>query len=195
MIETSPTLLARVKDRTDHSAWSRFDGLYRPLVARWVRASGVPRGDVEDLAQDILIAVVKAIGNGFEYDREKGKFRQYLSRSVRTKVIDYWRSRRRHPPHVALMGNEDPADDPNEKLWDDQYREHCLQQCLEQVRAEVDPVSWDIFLAYRVDKESAKKVASRLGMTEQAVASRAFRVIEKLRDAARGIDPDLWPGE
>jgi RNA polymerase sigma-70 factor (ECF subfamily) len=195
MIETSPTLLAKVKDMKDGVAWLRFDGLYRPLLCRWVRASGAPASAVDDIVQDVLIAVQRALSHDFAYDPAKGGFRKYLGQVVRSKVIDHFRQRKRRPPHVALLADEGPGYDPNEKLWEQQYREHVVRRCMEQVRSEVDEENWKIFLAYRVEKETAKNLAARLGISEQAVASRAFRIVERLRDLARSIDPDLWPQE
>ena len=195
MTETSPTLLVKVRDATDHTAWSRFDALYRPLITSWVRASGVPRSDVDDLVQDVLAAVQRALCQNFEYDPARGKFRQYLSRAVRSKVADCWQRRKRQPVHIEYVGEGPACDDPNDEVEERHYREYLLRQIMEQVRGEVEEENWQIFIAYRVEKQSAKSVAQRYGITDQAVANRAFRVIEKARELARSIDRDLWPGD
>lgn len=38
MEETRATLLLRIQDRADNTAWSEFDSIYRPLLTRVARA-------------------------------------------------------------------------------------------------------------------------------------------------------------
>ena len=37
MIETSPTLLEKVRDRSDHASWQRLVTVYKPVLAGWLR--------------------------------------------------------------------------------------------------------------------------------------------------------------
>ena len=36
-MDTAVSLLDRLRDGTDQAAWRRLDGLYRPLIRRWLR--------------------------------------------------------------------------------------------------------------------------------------------------------------
>ncbi len=59
--ETSESMLLRVRDPQDQSAWDRFDALYRPVVYRVARRAGWQHSDAEDLTQRVMVSVAKAI--------------------------------------------------------------------------------------------------------------------------------------
>src|SRR4051812_22907923 len=93
MIETPPSLLVRLRATSDSEAWSRLIQLYSPWVAKWIRRAGLAATDSEDLAQDVLTEVVRAMRT-FEYDPAEGMFRCWL-RTVTTNCLrKFWRKKR-----------------------------------------------------------------------------------------------------
>src|SRR6185436_8977534 len=97
---TRPSLLLRVRDVNDDAAWSQFVEIYTPLVFGYCRARGLQEGDAADVAQETLRAVAKAIGK-FEYDPQRGKFRNWLLTVVRSKLHNFLAQQQRQP---ALAG-------------------------------------------------------------------------------------------
>ena len=66
--ETRPSLLVRLRDVSQHEAWTEFVEIYEPLVYRLARKGGLQHADAQDLAQEVFVAVDKAIdrfGSGF----------------------------------------------------------------------------------------------------------------------------------
>ena len=122
---TSLSLLDRLKAaRPDASDWDRLQGIYLPLIRRWLgRVPGL--GDeAADLAQEVLVVVVREVPR-FDRRRE-GSFRAWLRQVTVNKVRTYRRQRHRRPA-VGL----DPADgflerlaDPNGDLAREWDRDH-----------------------------------------------------------------------
>ena len=70
--ETRPSLLIRVRDPADQAAWQEFVEIYRPVILRLARQKGMQAADAEDVAQEVLAAVAKAIEQR-EHDPQAGQ--------------------------------------------------------------------------------------------------------------------------
>jgi RNA polymerase sigma-70 factor (ECF subfamily) len=95
-LETRPTLLMRVRDTTDHAAWGRFVDAYTPMVFNFCRKRGLQPADAADVAQDVMKAVASALPT-FQYEPQRGRFRDWLYRVTRSKLNSFLRARRRQP--------------------------------------------------------------------------------------------------
>jgi RNA polymerase sigma-70 factor (ECF subfamily) len=82
---TRVSLLHRVRDRTDQTAWSDFVGLYYPMVYRWA-SEKLQATNAEDIASEVL----EKLFNGIEkYRRTPNKtFRGWLKAVTRNAVLD-----------------------------------------------------------------------------------------------------------
>src|SRR4051794_27022112 len=87
--DTRASLLVRLRDPRDETAWVEFVQLYAPLVYAYARKQGLQDADAADLSQDVLVAFVRSV-RGLEYDPCRGSFRNYLFTVVRHKLAD-WR--------------------------------------------------------------------------------------------------------
>ena len=55
--ETRPSLLLRLGDPSDRTAWEEFTSLYWPVIYRLARKRGLQDADAQDLAQKILLTL------------------------------------------------------------------------------------------------------------------------------------------
>ncbi|HMP60180.1 MAG TPA: sigma factor, partial [Gemmatales bacterium] len=116
MEATSLSLLQRLRQRDDDPAWQRFDRVYRPLIARWLRQARLEPADADDLAQEVMLVVVRKVAE-FEHAGRPGAFRHWLRQVVGFVLRDRWRSRqRRGETRVALGELSDQLADPNSEL-------------------------------------------------------------------------------
>ncbi len=66
--DTSLTLMLRLqKNPSDESAWSEFVERYRPMIRDWCVKWGSQNCDADDVAQDVLVRLLKAMSK-FQYD-------------------------------------------------------------------------------------------------------------------------------
>jgi len=185
---TSLSLLDRLKAaRPDASDWDRLQGIYLPLIERWLgRVPGL--GDESaDVAQEVLVVVFREVPR-FDRQRE-GSFRAWLRQVTVNKIRNYRRKRHRRPA-VGL----DPADgflerlsDPNDDLareWDRDHDRHVVEKVLAVVQPHFNPTTWAAFQRFGVDGVPARRVAEELGLSENAVILAKSRVLKRLREEA-----------
>jgi RNA polymerase sigma-70 factor (ECF subfamily) len=148
---TSLSLLDRLKvDRPEASDWNRLQGIYLPLIRRWLsRVPGL--GDESaDLTQEVLIVVFRAVPR-FDRQRE-GSFRAWLRQVTVNKIRNYRRKRHRRPA-VGL----DPADgflerlsDPHGDLareWDREHDKHVVETLLAVGSRKGSRAEWHVLKA------------------------------------------------
>lgn len=85
--ETRPSLLIRVRDPADQAAWGEFVEIYRPVILRIAQHKGMQAADAEDIAQEVLVAVAKAVEQR-EHDPKRARFRTWLHRVANNIILD-----------------------------------------------------------------------------------------------------------
>lgn len=121
MNETSLSLLAQLQESDEADSWARFARLYTPLITAWLRKYDVQNSDIDDLMQDVLLAVSKDLPR-FER-RGPGAFRGWMKGILVNRLRNFWRSRDRRP--LAVAGSDIDArlaqlDDPTSQqtqIW------------------------------------------------------------------------------
>ena len=89
---TRVTLLKRLCDNErDELSWTEFSDAYKRYIYLLIRGMKIDHHDAEDLTQASLIGIWKKIGD-YEYSPDNCKFRTWLYRIVRNKVIDHIRT-------------------------------------------------------------------------------------------------------
>jgi RNA polymerase sigma factor (sigma-70 family) len=172
MPETTPatraSLLVRLRDRHDESAWREFVDVYAALIYGYARRRGLQDADAADLMQDVLRSVADAAGR-LAYDPSRGTFRGWLYTVARNKLVNHLTARSRREQASGDSGvrerlEEQPAPD-DEPAWEQEYRQRLFEWASARVRTEVQPATWEAFKATAVDGEPAPVVAGRLKMS------------------------------
>ncbi|MFQ5474173.1 MAG: RNA polymerase sigma factor [Dehalococcoidia bacterium] len=189
MPDTPPSLLIRLRDADDHRGWQRFFEQYWRLIYSFARKCGLPPRDCEDILQEVVTEVFRAMPR-FAYDRSKGTFRAYLRTITQRKIADHLRKAARHPVqsldhHPGGNGHrplDDPASAGAEEIWERDWRRNLVQVCLDRVRQEVEPKTFQAFQLYVLEEWPAREVASFLKISTSSVYVAKSRVIQRVRD-------------
>jgi RNA polymerase sigma-70 factor (ECF subfamily) len=201
--QTRSSLITRLRDSRDEQAWRRFDQLYGPVIVRYACRRGLALADAEDVRQIVLLSLVRAMP-GFEYRRDKGRFRSYLGRAVGNAI-----QRLRAKPHrsrewltddLALLPAATEPFEPDE-AFEREWSDHHLRTAMEHLRRTVSPQSMRIF-ARLLEGASVETVADELGATSEAVRKVRLRIRERLQRQVREqiaaeerlLDAPLEPG-
>jgi RNA polymerase sigma-70 factor (ECF subfamily) len=183
METTSVTLLERVRNRRDDDAWKEFHRIYAPLIARYAHRRGLGRADAEEIAQDCMQDLARAMPN-FVYARQKGRFKAYV-KTVADHRIDRWLRRPR--PSLASQSRMDrlrPRLDP-EAAWDRLWlREHLLY-CLGVLESKSVDSTIRAFRLYALEDWPVEKVCGELDLTPNQVYLAKSRMTRRLRKAMR----------
>lgn len=184
--ETRESLLLMVRDPANTGAWEQFAGLYRPVAYRLARRRGLQDADAEDLAQQVLLAVSKAI-RGWEKDPERGTFRAWLVCVTRNAITNALT--RRAPDRGSgstsirqhLDGTPDEAEDIT-ALIEDEHERAVFRWAADRVRVEFQETTWLAFWRSAIDGATIDEVASELGKTVGAVYAARSRVMRRLSE-------------
>jgi RNA polymerase sigma-70 factor (ECF subfamily) len=183
---TSSTLLERAR-RQDPLAWGRLVDLYTPLVWRWCRRLNVKPEDTEDVCQEVMRAVHRALP-AFRRDRPGDSFRAWLRTITRRKVVDQWH--RRSPADgeggsdavSRLQGVPDPEADVTPHGDDDLELGILYRRAVRVIRGECEDRTWTAFWRVTIDDEPVEAVAAALQMSPNAVYLARSRIRKRLRE-------------
>jgi RNA polymerase sigma-70 factor (ECF subfamily) len=190
---TRPSLILRVRDVNDHAAWSQFVEIYTPLIFGYCRGRGLREGDAADVAQETMRAVVKAIGK-FEYDPQRGKFRNWLLTVAQSKLHNYLAQRQRQPELAGATTLEQKIEQASaaaqEYSWDAEYYRAIFNWAAERIRGEFQASTWQAFWQTTIDQRDGKEVAKSLGLSVGAVYVAKSRVVARLKEQIQGVDAE-----
>jgi RNA polymerase sigma-70 factor (ECF subfamily) len=188
MTPTSVSLLDRLKAAgPDASDWNRLQGIYLPLITRWLgRVPGLDE-EADDLAQEVFVVVIREIPR-FQRQRE-GSFRAWLRQVTVNKVRTHRRRRNRRPTVGvdATDGFLNSLADPNGELareWDMDHDRHVFEKLLAVVQSDFNSTTWEAFRRFAVDGLPAAVVAEELGLSVNAILQAKSRILKRLREEA-----------
>lgn len=187
-METSKTLLDRLRATDDQEAWREFDRIYRPLILHWLRRDGDAGADLEDLAQEVLAVVHREIA---AFDRQRaGSFRRWLRQVAAHRLQGYYRERASRPRAASsgvLAAVAAPADDLT-RHWEDEHNRFLISRLLGMIDTEFSPNDLRAFRRFVLDGVTpARKVAEEIGVSENVVLLAKSRVLRRLREVAEGF--------
>src|SRR5687768_8258878 len=111
MYTTPASLLYRLRQPEQTSAWDRFVELYTPLLFHWSRQLGLQDSDCAVLVQDVFLILWRKLPT-FEYDSGQS-FHAWL----KTIFLNRHRSRQRQRGPLAVdMDDHDQAAESNDHL-------------------------------------------------------------------------------
>jgi RNA polymerase sigma-70 factor (ECF subfamily) len=150
------------------------------------RLRNLEPADADDIVQDVMLAVTAHIGE-FRYDRDRGKFRQWVRRIAEAKIIDHYR--RKAAQKNAELEDVHADDRPSfDELWEEEWRLQDLHWCLDQIAADIAPRRMDAFRSYVLEGQPAREIAARLEMTEGYVYVTRYHVLQLIRKKMGQLD-------
>jgi RNA polymerase sigma-70 factor, ECF subfamily len=179
---TPVTLLQRIKEARDTTAWDDLVRLLAPLIDFWVRRTVPDANDRADIAQDVFLELSKRLP-AWEYDASRS-FRAWLRTVTRSRCVDFFRRRGR--PDAEYELSQVLADQAPDLVEQHEVRlltRSALKLLRTQVRADV----WDIFQQYVLDEEPAATVAQACGVEVNYVYLVRSRLLARLRGLLENI--------
>jgi RNA polymerase sigma factor (sigma-70 family) len=184
--ETRHTLLIRLHGGRDEQAWREFVAIYQPLIYRLIRGRGLQDADAQELTQEALVAVARAIESGTP-DFHGGSFRGWLSRIARNMMINYLT--RRRPGHQGaggsdfqrLLAEQPAAVDEHATAFDLEQKREVFRWAAEQIRGDFQATTWQAFWRTSVEGAPLAETAQALGLSIGAVYAARSRVMARLK--------------
>lgn len=175
---TRASLLSRVRNASDEAAWREFDALYHDLLIRFCRRRGLQEVDAADVVQTVMTNLVKALP-GFVYDRQRGRFRDYLYRCTGN-AIARWAAERNRPDRPNGEGPAlDKADEETD--WEAEWMAHHYRLAMKTIRKTFEPRSVEIF-DRSIAGETVAELAGAMKISEQAVHKVRQRIKARMEE-------------
>jgi RNA polymerase sigma-70 factor (ECF subfamily) len=190
-MQTSMSLLERLRTQPDEAGWRRLDDLYRPLIRHWLLRDPTLRDEADDLVQEVLAVVVRELPH---FQRERtGSFRCWLRTITWNRLQAFRQSRDHRPQLLANRSGSSPLaelEDPHSALsrqWDEEHDRHVVRRLMELIEPQFEPVTLQAFRRVVFDGAKAAEVATELGLSINAVLLAKSRVLKRLRQEGDGL--------
>ena len=180
--ETSTTLLRDITSSSAHARWGEFCARYEPMMRAYLRER-FPFVEADDVVQETLVALARALPN-YRYDpQERGFFHNYLTGILRNKALDAVRADKRIEKikDGAAMEGADPCRDARASDYRN-WRAAIFEIALQQFLAD-EPIqerTKQMFVRTEIDGETIQAVADSLGVTTQLVYRARSRCLKNL---------------
>ncbi|MBI5864697.1 MAG: sigma-70 family RNA polymerase sigma factor [Planctomycetes bacterium] len=182
---TRLSLIARVRDPANGTAWAEFEQRYRDLVQHYALARGLQFCDAEDVCQIVFFRLSKYL-RSFSYSAERGRFRSYLGAVVRNVIFE--QKARPHPRGGAVDADDDvleaapdPHADESDEAWEQEWVNHHCRTALATIRQTFEPRSVEVFEALLAGAAPANVAAER-GLSLDAVVKIRQRVRARMQE-------------
>ena len=183
---TSTTLLREIGSCAENARWSEFEARYRPMMEAFLKER-YPYLDADDVIQETLVALSRALPN-YRYDpKSTGFFRNYLTGVLRHKAVDFCRKNGREDrlrAELAALPTSAVSDE------DAEWQESVMEIAMRQVLADetIHSRTKQIFQRVAVDGAAPEEVAKAYGVSRNNVDQIKDRMIRKLRELVRGLE-------
>ncbi len=179
--DTRVSLLERLHDRADASAWVEFCAIYERAIYRLALQYGLQDADAREVSQEVLLSLSRQV-HLFDVDG-KGRFRAWLATLARHATIDQLRKNRRRSmgslPAELSAPDQQQVDDS--LRFDSETRREQFRWASELVQTQVSPANWQAFWKTAVEGVAADQVARQLKMSVGAVYVARCRTLAKIK--------------
>lgn len=191
MIPTRRSLLSRLKHWDDQKSWQDFYDIYSRLIYGVAIKTGLTEGEAEEVVQNTVLAVAKAIG-GFKYEPERCAFKTWLHTITKRQVANQFRKRQGKgcllEPLPADSGDQDgmkdipdPASLALDETWEREWELNLLQAATERVKRRISPAQFQIFEYHVLQDHTVGETARALGIGSARVYLAKHRVSAQVR--------------
>lgn len=188
MIDTRESLLDRLRLDDAHEAWREFYDLYWAAILRYARKLGLNDHQAQEVLQETMVALMRILPD-FVYDRERGKFRNFLLTIVHRKALGVIRRAARRTELPWHECPEAQTADPFQNSAAMQvealvrWREVLMEEAVRRVRedARLNVATFAVFEAYVIQRKPAEDVAREFGLKENAVYQIRNRLLRRVQ--------------
>jgi len=187
---THPSLLFRIRNASDAAAWNDFVRIYGPLIYSYCRRKSLQENDAADVAQEVLTRVSKAVRN-FEYDPNKGRFRDWLGRITHNEIIRFLQSKGQRNKNLSDGHPLDLPSGTSASAWDEHFQAALLESALQRIQQEFETETWNAFRAVWIENQTPTQAAEALGIGVEKTYIAKSRVLKRLRSELLRLCEDM----
>ena len=189
--ETRESLILRLKNNQDDTSWEQFVVHYRPYICAVARNLGIAEDDIDDIAQQVTLKAWEKLPE-FDYNRNFGRFKNWLAQVVRNIVMSYNRGLQREQNKLENFSQnlEEMQDSEFEELAERQWKLTIGEMAWENIK---DRFSEDAVSCFELLNAGLKnkEIAARLNLKENTVAVFKKRIVSSLQKEILQLEASL----
>lgn len=190
---TRQTLLIKIRDQYDDSAWEEFISFYRPYVYRVVQnLQNINSIDRDDIIQEVMLIAWKKLPE-FTYCPEKGRFRSWLSTVAQRAAYAHWKKKQKGEFFDGAVKAEELEKGMSpeiEKLCQEEWEQHIADTAWANISDKFEPQILEAFQKL-ASGEKGDAVAQELGLSQNSVYVYKKRVMAALQKEIAYLDDEL----
>lgn len=196
-LSTSSTLLIRLRDLNDATAWQEFVERYTPRIYAWCRRYQLQESDASDITQEVLTKLLKAM-RSFEYRADRGSFRGWLKTVTNNAIRDFLSGRSeldRGSGDTVVQGHLSAIQAPDAladlaKTIEAEAEFELLLIAEAKIRLRVQPQTWRAYELTAKQQRKPAEAAAEIGMPISEVYVARSRVIKLLKEEVNRLNGD-----
>jgi RNA polymerase sigma factor (sigma-70 family) len=208
-IQTSPSLLDRLKKGDDAASWQEFYRVYGKLARDFAIQAGLTDTEADEVMQETAIAMARHLPE-YRYDPKVCRFKTWLLNQASWRIKDQLKKRAREGRHIGGSqpgGKPEPGSDtvrtatvnrvpdPNatnlDALFEVEWRKNLLDTALERLKGKFSLKQVQMFDLNVVKEWPAGEVAKSLGVTVANVYVTKHRISAALKREIKQLEAQL----
>ncbi len=191
---TRASLILRI-GQGDPEAWRQWFGIYLPEIEKWARRFGIRADDVESVVSDVCTKVYLG-AKKFVYDKDKGRYRDYLKKIGHNAAADWRTTKSRQPmtnghseefDPISMVADEAAGDSLCEVVIG-RERVELFQQAEQQTRNESSELEWQAYHQSDHLNKEPLEIAASLGIKIGNYYTCKSRFIDRLEKNFKELD-------
>ena len=178
---TRSSVLKAVADTENAAAWNRLFDLYAGFVFSMARHKGLKPEDADDIVQVVFADLARNLPT-FKYDREKGRFRSYLTGLVNWRVVDRLKASKRDAELKANFWEEAKAAGGDDDFSEREWQAAAMEEALRRIKPDVRPEHYAAFVASAVEGQDTDVVIKLYGISRDSLYQIRKRLTLKLHE-------------
>ena len=189
---TSKSLLCKLKERYDESAWEEFAATYRGYIYRIIVNLDIDKHDAEDLLQTVMLKLWQRLPD-LDYNPEKGRFRYFIVRITKNYVYKFL-NREGRKKSVITPGEdlvESSTLEPEiEKLAEKEWRLFVSEKAWDNISPQFNDTVKQVFLM-NAEGISYEEIAEKLDIKVSAAYVYRQRIRKALQSEISRLEYEL----
>ena len=184
---TRSSVLRAVADTENEAAWNRLFNLYAGFVFSIARRKGLNDTDADDMVQVVFTDLARNLPT-FKYDREKGRFRSYLTGLVNWRVIDRLKTLKRETELKAdFRKYVRSAAGKDDTFAEREWQAAATEEALRRIKPDVRPEHYAAFVASAIEGQDTEIVTKLYGISSDNLYQIRKRLTAKLRETVAEV--------
>ena len=184
---TRSSVLKAVANTENEAAWNRLFNLYAGFVFSIARRKGLNDTDADDMVQMVFTDLARNLPT-FKYDREKGRFKSYLTGLVNWRVIDRLKTLKRDAELKAdLRKYVRSAAGKDDTFSEREWQAAATEEALRRLKPDVRPEHYAAFVASAVEGQDTETVTKLYGISSDNLYQIRKRLTAKLRETVAEV--------